>query len=223
MKGKPGTRANIPPSSRAHINARATAYPRIQRTELAKKLQVELEAMGYDVPEVEVLERKISEFRNNPVDPKDKPWSIGTLVQYPIPPEALLTVLEAWARYRKQGDTLTVREALWFSRLSSVLSEFERVGDKNRNLGNLVQWYAIRERAYEAIGEAIDTTDLDTEVLKLLKLIEREPGEDKTLPFVYEDGYIKDATGKIRGMPRIITTEKEYRDYLKGLEEGGTQ
>ena len=172
MKGKPGTRANIPPGSRAHINARAMAYPRIQRTELAKMLMVELETMGYDVPEVEVLERIISRFRQEPTAPKDKPWGLGTLVEYPIPPETLPTVLTVWAKRLEEAKpdkdgfssqmTFTIRDALWVSRLSHLVKNPEAIW-------GYAVWYSVRERAYEAIGEDPDTTDLDTELLKNFK------------------------------------------------------
>lgn len=176
-----------------------------------------------DWPSVSAVGKVITKIRPKfGTDPKDNPFSLGALVKYPIPPEALPTVLRAWAQYRKQGDTLTIREALWFSRLSSVLSEFEKVGDKNRNLGNLVQWYAIRERAYEATGETIDTTDPDTTVLQLLKL-EEEKEEDRTLPWVHEDGVIKDAKGKIRGQLRVITASDDSKQPKVKKSKGGTK
>ncbi|MFC1968608.1 hypothetical protein ACFLVX_04395 [Chloroflexota bacterium] len=134
------------------------------------------------------IRRKEKEPLPNPLD---KPWSIGTLVKHPIPPEALPTVLEVWAKFRKSEIFFSVRVALWFSRLSSVLSDFEKVGDKNRNLANVVIWYAIREGAYDVIGkDIVDTSDLDEMVLQLLKL-EEDKEEDKRLPLIIEGGYIK--------------------------------
>jgi len=131
------------------------------------KIQSKVEHADKEVfPGVSSIQKFIAKIKDSPLD---KPFSLGALIEHPIPPETLLNVLEAWVQYRKQGVTLTIREALWFSRLSSALLKFEKVGDKNKNLGNLVQWYAIRERAYEIIGEDIDTDDLDTEALRLLK------------------------------------------------------
>jgi len=198
---------NLDPKLKEFIYCKALLHPRIPRATLATALKYEIEAEereDWRVPSQDNLEKMISSARNHH-SPLDEPWSLSCLAkkEYDIPPEALPTVLGAWAQYRRQGAILTIREALWFSRLSSVLLEFEKVGDKNRNLGNLMQWYAIRERAYEAIGKDTDTTDLDTAVLQLLKL-EEEKEEDKTLPWVYEDGYIKDATGKIRGQIRAL-------------------
>ena len=177
MKGKPGTRANIPPGSRAYIEARAVEHPYIQRKELAKKLQNELEEMGYDMPKLEVLERMISKHRNDPINPKDKPFCLcpGALVKYPIHPEALPMVLRVWAKCLEEEKpdkdgfsskmTFTIRDALWVARLSELYSLF----NDPEAIWSYAFRYSVRERAYEAIGEAIDTTDLDAELLKNFK------------------------------------------------------
>ena len=54
-------------------------------------------------------------------DPKGKPWSIGCLVQYDIPPEALPIVLFICERhFRKFKQQLTIREVLWMARLYKI-------------------------------------------------------------------------------------------------------
>lgn len=165
---------------------------------------------------------KVRKKNKLPPDPKDEPFCLGALVkpEYNIPPEALPTVLRAWAQYHKQGDTFTIREALWFSRLSSVL--FDKVGEKNRNLENsvlleIVQWYARREQAYEAIEKVIDTTDIDLVVLRSLKLIEEE--QEDTTRLVVEGDYLKDSTGKIRGQIRALN-EAPYQPKAKENKGG---
>lgn len=66
----------------------------------------------------------------------DTPWSIGTLAQYPIPPEALSAVLRAFYAERRTDSAtdeyfrigyefgnetyLTIRQALWIARLSPL-------------------------------------------------------------------------------------------------------
>jgi hypothetical protein len=114
-------RAKITPIGLAHIMKRALEYPHIQRTKLAELLQLELEGKGEDMPEVEVLERKISWFRKhrNSDDAKDMPWDIGTLDGYPLQAEALPMVLQAWyfSEEYEPHWTLTVRQAIWASRL----------------------------------------------------------------------------------------------------------
>lgn len=78
--------------------------------------------------------RKNDEARSPESKGLDTPWSIGTLAQYPIPPEALLAVLRAFYAERRTDVAtdeyfrtgyefgyktyLTIREALWIARLS---------------------------------------------------------------------------------------------------------
>ncbi|MFC1947956.1 hypothetical protein ACFLXY_08570 [Chloroflexota bacterium] len=55
----------------------------------------------------------------------DQPWSVSSLAKYPIPPEALPYVLEAWVIWREASTeavdmTPTIREAQWIGRLYCV-------------------------------------------------------------------------------------------------------
>lgn len=149
MDKKPGTRARIPPRSRAHIIARAVEKPRIPRKELAKKLQKELEKQGFDVPEIEVLERMISEYRNKIIDgPEDKPWSLLTLAKYDIAAEALPTVFELWVYSLKEfKKPLTIREMKWAARLYRIMQ------DDIEGLLLFSTRYAAYEKAYETLGD----------------------------------------------------------------------
>ena len=159
MKGKLGTRANIPPSSRMHIIARAIAPPRIPRRELAKKLQNELEGMGHDVPEVEVLERIISKYRNKVTkDPKDEPWSLGSLAEHPILLEALPVVMALNWKRRTEDSELSIREALWIARLYKAFTSLDLVYD----------WaflYTLEEMVFEMQGKPFDSSELDLEMM----------------------------------------------------------
>jgi len=140
-----GKRARITSDGRAHIVTRALEHPRIQRTELARKLQNELEAMGHDMPQLEVLERMISEFRNTPSNPLDKPWSVITLAEHDIPPEALPKVLEIFIdKLKSEGVHLTIREARWIARLSFVLKDTE-----------MLYGYALEYAGVEKAGQLL--------------------------------------------------------------------
>jgi len=166
MKGKIGTRAKIPPGSRRHIIARAIAHPRIPRRELAKKLQYELETMGYDVPEIEVLERIISRKRNEITGlPKDKPWCLGCLEEYPLPPEALPAVMSCYKRRLAGGSLLTIREALWAARLYKVI-------DSPGVVWGWASLYASEEMISELMGkETFNSEVLDLEIAKCPRTI----------------------------------------------------
>jgi len=121
-----GKRAKITPIGESIIQSKALETPRRKREEVAEELQLILEGKGHDVPQVEVLERKISKYRKHSTDsPKDKPWSILSLLDSSdnsIPPEALPAVLEVWI-YTLENDIppLTIRQAKWASLLYRVL------------------------------------------------------------------------------------------------------
>ena len=117
---KKGKRARITPDGEALIVSRALESHRLQRAVLAEKLQAEFEKRNYAVPQLEVLEKRISKYRNHQESPQDKPWSTTTLDAYPIPPEALPQVLALWMLRLKKKKSLTIREAKWAARLSAT-------------------------------------------------------------------------------------------------------
>jgi hypothetical protein len=119
-------RAKITAEGRAIIMTRALVYPRMPRAALAGQLEDELAKKGQDVPEREVLERMISRYRNHATDnPQEQPWNLATLDQYPIPPEALPSVIRVWVDLWNMSDShlLTIREAKWVSRIYAVFKD----------------------------------------------------------------------------------------------------
>jgi hypothetical protein len=46
-----------------------------------------------------------------------KPWSLATLDNYPLPPESLNAVVHVWRYALMNGETLTIRQAKWISRV----------------------------------------------------------------------------------------------------------
>jgi len=73
-------------------------------------------------PGLSVVQKTLATVRKNiqAINPEDRPWSIGTLDDYPIPPEALPKVLEAYKDHTTKGIDLTIREAKWVVRLSAT-------------------------------------------------------------------------------------------------------
>ncbi len=164
---KKGKRANITPDGEAIIMAGALEYPRLPRTKLAEKLQTEFERQRYDIPEIEVLERKISWYRNHAeAGPLEKPWSTATIDRYPelnieFPtPEALSRVLKVWKLRIERGDTFTIREAKWAARLSGLLEDTEKLSYKAGQ-------YARTELMFELIGRPFDSIELDRSLMGL--------------------------------------------------------
>lgn len=148
---KRGKRAFIPRQAEAIIIEHALKRPREKRTPLAKMIQEEMERKGYDVPEIEVLERKISKYRNHAADdPQDKPWSIATLDTLPISPQALPIVLKEYKRHVDEGSAFTIRQAKWIARLSAT-----QLSD------SLPALVAKTEQMYELLGEPPDLEIFD--------------------------------------------------------------
>ena len=171
-------RARITEISHAIIANGALEYPRVQRTRLAETLQKELGRNRLDQPEVEVLEKWISHYRNNEADdPENRPWGMGSLGTYPIPSDGLKAVLAVWKLCLISGWNLTIREAKWTARLYSILGD-----DNYESLRTWASMYSVRERVCIVLKKKLDTSDLDaglvmphaevvlTSVLGLLKM-----------------------------------------------------
>lgn len=151
---KKDKRAKITDENQAMIMQYALKTPRIPRTKLAEQLQTELDWEGPS-PEVEVLERKISWFRNHATDgPQDKPWSTATLDKYPIPPESLPAVLRVWKSCIEKEVGLTIREAKWVARLSAIQQDIEK-------LSFIASRYARTELMFEIINRPFESIGLD--------------------------------------------------------------
>ena len=117
MSGNRGPK--ITPEIKRLVTKEALQYPRIKRTELAEKLCEQIEKDGKHAPTVETLEKMISKIRNM-TDELDYLWSTMSMAEYPIPPEALPVVLKFSAKSQEDRHFLTIREALWVSRLYCV-------------------------------------------------------------------------------------------------------
>lgn len=123
------------------VRKEALKKPCEPRTKLAVRLQTVIGEHGWPVPTVETLEKLISEIRNSK-DELDRPWSLVSLPQYSMPPEALPIVLKVWARAIEQDEPLTIREALWVGRLYYMFRIDEvshenltkRTGDEDKDL-----------------------------------------------------------------------------------------
>jgi len=163
-------RAKIGIEEEILITDYALRFRDMHRTPLAEKILSEVDWPGKP-PEVEVLERKISKARAHETLPIDKPWSVASMSIYPIPAEALPSVLRAWVYTReKLNITLTIRQAQWVARLYAAIND----------IPNLVL-YAFSYARFELIGELLgkgyesDTTGAD------LGLFESMTGEHLSL------------------------------------------
>lgn len=159
---KKGKRAKITPEGRAYILARALQLPRIPRTKLAESLQGELKAKQLDVPEVEVLERMISQARNHPLSPLDEQWSVACLAHYGIPPEALPAVLYIYEKRQREYKTdFTIREVLWIARLHKTIDDLNF-------LELFASRYALRDKIDWILDNPANTRGFDFILLNYL-------------------------------------------------------
>lgn len=155
-----GKRAHITFDGEALIISRALGHPRLQRTKLAENLQAEFESEGYAIPEIEVLERKISWYRNHAeAGPLEKPWSMAALDEYPIAPAAIPEVLRIWALRMDSGISFTIREAKWAARFSGFVLSGSQYG--RRTVSTLASQYARLEVVYQLVGRPFDSIIYD--------------------------------------------------------------
>jgi hypothetical protein len=152
-------RALISDKEQLAIANYVASFPDMQRTALAEKILAEVKWPGKP-PEIEVLERKISLLRNHPID--DKPWSMATLDENPIPPEAIPAVLEVWKFRVARDEVFTIREAKWVARLSAKVKDKDKYP---RKLSKYASQYARLELIYQLIGRPFDSTRIDRELM----------------------------------------------------------
>lgn len=103
-----------------------------ERDSIANLIKQRAKQHGLICPSDDSLKRRISHIWNHADDPADNPWSLMALADYPISPEAIPYVLKVWAYTMTASSKspltgamekispLTIREAMWVSRLYSV-------------------------------------------------------------------------------------------------------
>ncbi|MFC2027070.1 hypothetical protein ACFLU3_00125 [Chloroflexota bacterium] len=164
--------STISPKVKKTITHEALASKEMPRKALAVKLGKLIKDMGEPVPKEETIKKIISSVRNNAKFAEDKPWSLGALQNYPLPPEALPSVLKVW-KYcladagpvpvdeNAEGvpDFLTIREAKWVARLYTLIPN---------DTEDLLMWanhYAIEERGNEAWDLDYDSRVIDVSLV----------------------------------------------------------
>jgi hypothetical protein len=202
-----GKRAKITNENNAMIMHYALETPRIPRTILAKQLEAGLNWEG-PAPEIEVLERKISWFRNNVLDgPQEQPWGTSTLDQYPIPPESLLAVLRVWKSCIEKGVNFTIREAKWVSRLYAIQQDIEK-------LYFIATRHARVELMFEIMNRPFNSTGLDRLIMKLPVGVSNL---EDFLPFLAEQ-----REEESRGLKDGVTQLRNLQQELKAKREKGS-
>jgi hypothetical protein len=69
-------------------------------------------------PSLSKVQKVVADFERKNHSDEEAPWDISTLSKYPLPPEALPTVLDIAMSSQERGEPpLTIREAKWIGRL----------------------------------------------------------------------------------------------------------
>lgn len=87
-------------------------------------------------------------------DPEGKPWSMGTLNEYPIPPDVIPAVIGVGKFRVAREEYFTVRDAKWAARLSGLIKDI-------RELSKEVGCYARLESLYQLVEQPMDSTSFD--------------------------------------------------------------
>ena len=136
-----------------------------QAIDVMQEVDIQLEGKG---PGLSAIQKRLTKIRTKDKQDKaakkeiDAAWCLGSLIKYPIVPDALPSVLSVWKQRQAEEWPFTVREALWVARLHSLFT------NPKDNWGFAV-WYAARERAYEVLGKVPDTSDLDAQLVRFMK------------------------------------------------------
>jgi hypothetical protein len=100
--------------------------PKVLAFEIQEEIKQHIKR-GDHVPELSTLEKRVLAYRSE-TDPRDKPWSIFSLREYPISAEALPLVMSIWEKCLLGMQStlceswyLTIREALWIAQLYKVI------------------------------------------------------------------------------------------------------
>lgn len=74
-------------------------------------------------PGLSAVQKVLATVRKNieKPSPEDKPWSMGTLGDFPIPPQAMSAVLNVFKLRLARGEPFSIRDAKWVSRFSSAI------------------------------------------------------------------------------------------------------
>ncbi len=134
----------------------------------AKEIQSEVSARLYkanprlnpDWPGLSAVQKELTEIRKRdavrqPESKKiDKRWSISTLAEFNIPPEAIPKVFQIQQNRKDAEKPLTIREAMWAGRLHMLIEDIGK-------LSLLAASYALMERVCELADIPNDSFNTD--------------------------------------------------------------
>ncbi len=108
------------------------------------------------------------EYNSKDFQDLEGPWHLGTLKDNPIPIEAIPNILQVQElrNLLTRGHSVTVRQALWISRLYSVIRDIDLLGR--------ISWeYALQEKTCELANTKFNSSEYDKLLLKPKELLKQ--------------------------------------------------
>jgi hypothetical protein len=139
------------------------AHPNWKKTEIRNWISSELHNKNSNLPSsfpsLRIVYKVIAQivYNEEEPDPQNKPWSLGSLEQYPLSSEVIPTVLKIWKLKDERGETFSVREAKWAGRLAKI----ERFDNDISRLIHFITIYSNIERIYTLLGFPFNSDALD--------------------------------------------------------------
>jgi len=129
-----------------------------------KEIQAEVDLLTEGkAPGISAVQKLLYQIKSREAEPQfkslDRPWSLGTLSEHPMPPEVIPKLLEIQGRGRHLGSkSITIREAQWMARLHMHQADITL-------LFITATAYAIYEENCQLTGQQCDTTEFDDQLL----------------------------------------------------------
>jgi hypothetical protein len=146
-------------------------------------------------PGLSVVQKLLAKYRKRDAEelPESeglsKPWSTMSMAKYPIPPEALPSVLQVWVWIRENTNaTFTIREAQWAARLYAVTKEIEF-------LGLLSRMHSIMELVSKLTGTSVEefaTHGVDLRIFEEMTGQKITPEREKKILRLSEEEWLAD-------------------------------
>ena len=173
---------------------------------------------GHSVVQKELTKMRRRHEEKSP-NPLDGPWSTASLAQYPIPPEALPSVLEVWVWTRVNNSaTFTIRQAQWAARLYAITKNTKEIVA----LVMLARGHALTENICELIGKPyVNSSNIDLLMFSLMTGPEITPEEQQKILGISEEQWlafkeaVKDAPGDVLRWDAIAIREALVKNRIK--------
>jgi len=149
-------------------------HPKWKIKEIHNELLIELKKQDPSLPKnwpgISTVQKLLASVhkkeKEQPEDLLSRPWSMGTLKIYPLPPDTIPYVLEVWNLHYKLRNfkppfiPFSIREAIWVSRLCYVIK------DDIKKLSMMATIYAEDEEISENLGHThLNTLELDSDLV----------------------------------------------------------